>query len=83
MDPKVVATTLTQWRAADRHWEATPQDSLEFRGACSAVLGAWLGYHAAVDTGHPGEFALVTDDERTYVAASAGVDATWGTHLRR
>ncbi len=78
MDAWSVASLLTEWRAADRHWETTPQDSPEFRDACIAVLRAWLGYHAAVDAGHPGEFALVTDDERTYVAVSAGVDATLG-----
>ncbi len=78
MDPVTISRLLAEWRAADRRWESTAQDDPDYREAGINVLRAWLAYHAATDEQQPGEFALVTDDDRVYVAASAGVEATLG-----
>lgn len=78
MDPAIVSRLLTEWRAADRRWESTAQDDPDYREAGINVLRAWLGYHTATDEQQPGGFALVTDDDRVYVAASAGVETTLG-----
>lgn len=76
--PKTVAELLAAWRAADRRWEATTQDDPGFRAVGIDVVGAWLEYHAAIDERHPGEFVLVADDDRSIVAAGAGVEANLG-----
>ena len=76
--PKIVAELLAEWRAADRRWEATPQGDPSFRDVSIEVIRAWLAYQGAIDRQHPGEFALVTDDKRLFVAVSAGVEATLG-----
>lgn len=73
-----MADLLQAWRAADRRWEATPKDDPEFRGVAVDVIRAWLAYHATIDRPHAGEFALVADDDRLFVAASAGVEVTLG-----
>lgn len=78
MDPVTVSALLTEWRAADRRWESTSQDDPDYREAGIDVLQAWLAYHTATDEQQPGGFALVTDDDRVYVAASPGVEATLG-----
>lgn len=78
MVPTSIETLLAAWRAADRRWESTPSDAPAFRQASIDVLQAWLAYHAAVDEGQPGEFALIADDDRLYVAASVGVLETLG-----
>ena len=78
VDPVAVSRLLTEWRAADRRWESTAQDDPDYREAGINVLRAWLAYHTAMDEQQPGGFALVTDDDRVYVAASAGVEATLG-----
>ena len=78
MDTAIVSRLLTEWRAADRRWETTAQDDPDYREAGINVLRAWLAYHTATDEQQPGGFALVTDDDRVYVAASAGVEATLG-----
>ena len=74
----VVSARLEAWRVADRRWEMTPPSAPGYRAACIEVLRCWLAYHAAADVGEPGEFALVTDEERTYVAVSESVEATLG-----
>lgn len=76
--PKTVAELLAAWRAADRRWEATAQGDPVFRAVAIDVVRAWLAYHAAINDRFPGEFALVADDDRLIVAASAGVEATLG-----
>lgn len=76
--PKGVAELLEAWRAADRRWESTPQDDPIFREIAIDVLRAWLAYQAATDHGHPAEFALVADDDRSFVAVSAGVETALG-----
>lgn len=73
-----IASLLAAWREADRRWESTPSADPGFRQACIEVLRAWLAYHTAIDEGQPGEFALVADDDRVYVAASAAVLDTLG-----
>lgn len=78
MATRDVPKLLAEWRAADRRWEATAQDDPTFREACIDVIRTWLAYHSAIDDQQPGEFALVTDDHRLYVAASDGVRATLG-----
>ncbi len=75
---KALADLLADWRVADRRWEATPREDPDYRAATIEVLRAWLAYHTAADPHAPGEFALVTDDDRVYVAASEGVEATLG-----
>lgn len=78
MPTKDVPQLLAEWRAADRRWEATTRQDAAFRAVCIDVVRAWLAYHSAIDDQHPGEFALVADDDRLYVAASAGVERTLG-----
>lgn len=73
-----LAALLAAWRAADRRWESTPRDDPAFRDVSVEVIGAWLAYHAAIDRPHAGEFALVADDDRRFVATSAGIEATLG-----
>ena len=73
-----VAQLLGAWRAAERRWEAMSPDDPALPEAAVEVLRSWLGYHAATDTLTPGEFALVTDDDRRYVAVSDGVTAALG-----
>lgn len=75
---RTIAELLAAWRAADRRWEATTRDDPAFRDVAIEVIRAWLAYHAAIDEQHPGEFALVTDDDRSFVAASAGVETALG-----
>lgn len=76
--PGTVAGLLEAWRAADRRWESTPKDDPAFRAVAVDVIRAWLAYHAAIDRPDAGEFALVADDDRLFVAASAGVLGTLG-----
>lgn len=76
--PRNVADLLAAWRAADRRWETTPQEDPIFREVGIAVIRAWLAYQAAIEQPHGGEFALVADDDRLFVAASAGIEATLG-----
>jgi PAS domain S-box-containing protein len=73
-----VAALLGAWRAAERQWEAMSPDDPALPEAAVEVLRSWLGYHAATDTLKAGEFALVTDDDRRYVAVSDGVTAALG-----
>ena len=73
-----IGALLAAWRAADRRWEATPRTDPSYPVVCVDVLRAWLDYHEAVDPHEPGEIALVTDDDRVYVAVSRGVEATLG-----
>jgi PAS domain-containing protein len=77
-DRPTVAHLLGSWRAAERRWEAMSPDDPALPEAAVEVLRSWLGYHAATDTLKPGEFALVTDDDRRYVAVSDGVTAALG-----
>lgn len=76
--PENVASLLAAWRAADRRWETTAQDDPAFRDVAIDVIRAWLAYQAAIDRPHTGEFALVADDDRQFVAVSAGIEAVLG-----
>jgi PAS domain S-box-containing protein len=78
MPSSVIAELLASWRAAEREWESTSPTAPTFREASVAVLRAWLAYQAATEPTEPGSFALVADDDHTYVAVSAGVTAALG-----
>ena len=69
---------LNAWRAAERHWEATPPDDPAYRAASIAVIAAWLTYHAPTEVAEPGSFVLVADEEHRFVAVSDGVRTTLG-----
>ena len=73
-----VRVLLAAWRDADRRWESTPRGDPSYVSVCVDVLQAWLAYHEAVDDHEAGEIALVTDDERSYVAVSRSVETTLG-----
>ena len=71
-----IRAALSAWRAVERRWRTTPAVDPTYRAACLDVVQAWLSYQVLVDD--PASFILVVDDDRRYVAASAGVRAALG-----
>ncbi len=78
MPSPVIRALLASWRDAERTWEGMPPDSPGYREASVAVLRAWLAYQAATEAIESGTFALVADDDQTYVAVSDGVTPVLG-----
>jgi PAS domain-containing protein len=78
MSSHEVRALLDAWRAADRRWEAISRDDPGFPAAAIEVVRAWLAYHRATDGIKPGEIALITDEERVYVAVTPEVESALG-----
>lgn len=73
-----IRALLAAWREAERAWERLRPDSPGYRESSVAVLHAWLAYQGATEAIEPGTFALVADDDQTYVAVSDGVTPLLG-----
>jgi PAS domain S-box-containing protein len=68
---------LTAWREAERRWErqSSPDD---VRAAARMVVDAYAAYQSAALPTDSGEFVMVADDDRVFVAVTVGVTNVLG-----